>query len=371
MFSNNKNIEWKTLAEIAELKRGVVLSKKTLQENIGEFPVYSSQTVNNGEIGKVNFFNFDGEYLTWTTDGAHAGTVFYRKGQFSITNVCGLIKIKEKQKINYKYLYYWISGQTKKHVLYGMGNPKLMSHQISKIKVPIPSLEEQEKIVKILDTLTKQKDTLKDTLKDTRKQYEYYLNELMTFGEVEAEWKTLSDIGIVRMCKRILKNQTNETSGIPFYKIGTFGQIPDAYIDRSVFQNYKDKYNYPKLGDILISTSGTIGRTVVFNGEDAYFQDSNIVWIENNNKLVTNEFLKYFYSYVKWRVEAGGTIKRLYNDIIYKTKIQVPSFAKQKEIVAFLDNFYKLINDLSSGLPLQIELVEKQYQYYRNQLLSF
>jgi len=108
---------------------------------------------------------------------------------------------------------------------------------------------------------------------------------------VKVEWKTLGEVGEVRMCKRILKNQTSEKGDIPFYKIGTFGKKPNAFISRELFEEYKSKYSYPSVGEILISASGTIGRTVVFNGQDAYFQDSNIVWIENNEYQILNKFL--------------------------------------------------------------------------------
>lgn len=103
-------VEWKALAhgdsKIAELRRGRVMSKGYLVENAGDYPVYSSQTAKNGEIGKINTFDFDGEFLGWTTDGANAGTVFYRTGKFSITNVCGLIKINNETELSYKYLFY-------------------------------------------------------------------------------------------------------------------------------------------------------------------------------------------------------------------------------------------------------------------------
>ena len=90
---NGAEVEWKPLIKVASLTRGRVISKEYLTDHLGDYPVYSSQTVNNGEIGKINSFDFDGEFVSWTTDGANAGTVFYRSGKFSITNVCGLIKI--------------------------------------------------------------------------------------------------------------------------------------------------------------------------------------------------------------------------------------------------------------------------------------
>ena len=84
------------------------------------------------------------------------------------------------------------------------------------------------------------------------------------------------------MCKRVLKKQTDEKEEIPFYKISTFGQTPMTFISRELFENFKSKYSYPKNGDVLISAAGTIGKTVIFDGRDSYFQDSNIVWIDND-----------------------------------------------------------------------------------------
>ena len=143
---NGAKVEWKTLGEVCDLKRGRVMSKSYLTDNAGNYPVYSSQTANNGMIGKINTFDFEGEFVTWTTDGANAGTVFYRNEKFSITNVCGLIKIDSISILNYKFLFYWLSIEAQKHVYSGMGNPKLMSHQVEKIKIPIPCPENPEKI---------------------------------------------------------------------------------------------------------------------------------------------------------------------------------------------------------------------------------
>ena len=167
--------EWKYLTQVADLTRGRVISKEYLSDNVGDYPVYSSQTVDNGEIGKIDSFDFDGEFVSWTTDGANAGTVFYRSGKFSITNVCGLIKIKNNPELNYKFLFYWLS----------MGNPKLMSHQMEKIKSPIPPLSIQTKIVKILDKFESLTNSITEGLplaiEQSQKRYEYYRELLLNF----------------------------------------------------------------------------------------------------------------------------------------------------------------------------------------------
>jgi len=109
-------VEWKTLGEVCILSRGRVMSKEYLAENAGEYPVYSSQTAENGEIGKITTFDYGGEFITWTTDGANAGTVFHRIGKFSITNVCGLIRTRDKNELSYRFLFYWLSIEAKKYV---------------------------------------------------------------------------------------------------------------------------------------------------------------------------------------------------------------------------------------------------------------
>ena len=179
------------------------------------------------------------------------------------------------------------------------------------------------------------------------------------------EWKKLGEIGDVCMCKRIMKHQTFDKGDVPFYKIGTFGGNADAFINRDLFLEYKSKYSFPQKGEILLSASGTIGRTIVYNGEDAYFQDSNIVWISNDETQVTNAFLYYCYHVVDWKID-GGTIKRLYNYNLKNTIIPVPSFQEQEKIVGILDTFTSAIDNLKE----QIAQRRKQYEYYRDQLLD-
>lgn len=167
-----------------------------------------------------------------------------------------------------------------------------------------------------------------------------------------------------------MKHQTNSNSGIPFYKIGTFGKKADAYISNELYEEYKKNYSFPRKGEILISASGTIGRTIIYDGKPAYFQDSNIIWISNDERKVLNKFLYYCYQIAEWKTE-GGAIKRLYNANLAKMKIPVPPLSDQQRIVAILDKFETLVNDLTQGLPAEIAAVQEQYEYYRNKLLTF
>lgn len=147
--------------------------------------------------------------------------------------------------------------------------------------------------------------------------------------------KHIGEVGRVSMCKRVLKDNTLPIGEIPFYKIGTFGKNADAYITKELYNKYSTRYPYPKLGDILVSASGTIGRTVIYDGKPAYFQDSNIVWIDNNEKLVKNKYLYYCYQCVRWDTE-DTTIARLYNDNLRNININVPFLSEQNKIADFL-----------------------------------
>ena len=156
------------------------------------------------------------------------------------------------------------------------------------------------------------------------------------------EQRKLGDIGSVAMCRRIFKHQTSESGEIPFFKIGTFGGEPDAFISRELFEEFKAKYPYPDKGDILISASGSIGRTVKFAGKNEYFQDSNIVWLKHDKSII-NPFLRHLYLVVEWAGIEGSTIKRLYNDNIMKTEVMLPSVQEQTKIAEMLDGIDNLI----------------------------
>ena len=127
---------------------------------------------------------------------------------------------------------------------------------------------------------------------------------------------SLGEVGPVRMCKRIMKDETSEQGDIPFFKIGTFGGVADVFISRDKYEEYKAKYPYPRKGDVLISAAGTIGRLVVFDGTESYFQDCNIVWVENDERTVLNSYLYYALKLARWKPSQGSTILRLYNDDI-------------------------------------------------------
>ncbi|MFB1335768.1 restriction endonuclease subunit S [Helicobacter pylori] len=171
----------------------------------------------------------------------------------------------------------------------------------------------------------------------------------------------LGDVGKPCMCKRVMKHQTTRYGEIPFYKIGTFGNTADAFISKKLFLEYKTKYSFPKKGDILISASGTIGRAVIYDGKPAYFQDSNIVWIDNDETLVKNDFLFYAYSNIKWNTEHT-TILRLYNDNFKNTLIPLPPLNEQIAIANILSGLDRYLYSLDA-LILKKESVKKALSF--------
>ncbi|BAW60190.1 type I R-M system specificity subunit [Helicobacter pylori] len=158
-----------------------------------------------------------------------------------------------------------------------------------------------------------------------------------------------------------MKHQTTRYGEIPFYKIGTFGNTADAFISKKLFLEYKTKYSFPKKGDILISASGTIGKAVIYDGKPAYFQDSNIVWIDNDETLVKNDFLFYAYSNVKWNTEHT-TILRLYNDNFRNTLIPLPPLNEQNAIANVLSDLDRYLCTLDA-LILKKEGVKKALSF--------
>lgn len=371
-------VEFYQLGDIIEFRNGKG-HEKNIVDN-GKYIVVNSKFIStNGETKKYSNKQISALYIndilmvmSDLPNGRALAKCFLvtENDKYTLNQRICALKVKEIQKMNPKFLYYYLT-RNKQLLRYdnGVDQTNLKKENILKIDVAVPPLEIQNEIVHILDNFIELKEKLLTELKSRQKQYDYYFDKILNQNKYSK--MKLGDIGQVKMCKRILKSQTNNIRGVPFYKIGTFGKKSDAYIDDETFNEYKTKYSYPKKGDILISCSGTIGRTVIFDGEPAYFQDSNIVWLEHDNTKILNEYLFYCYKTNPWKISTGGTIARLYNENILKAEISVPPIETQKEIVKKLNKWYNLINDISLGLPAEIKARQKQYEYYRDKLLTF
>lgn len=371
-------VEWKELGdlEVAKLSRGKVMSKQFLEENKGEFPVYSSQTANNGEIGKISSFDFDGEYITWTTDGANAGTVFYRQGKFSITNVCGLVDI-QNDKLLTKFVYYYLTITTKKYVSSGMGNPKLMSNVMAKIKVPIPPLEIQQEIVQILDKFTEYVTELTAELTLRQKQYNYFRDYLLNFNNDSSggannkvytvQWKTLGEVLVKGRGTKVTAGQMKELhkDGAPiriFAGGKTFADVDYGDIPE------KDIHHEEA---VIVKSRGIID----FEYYTKPFSFKNEFWSYSSDNEDVN--LRYVYHYLNHNksyfqhIASNMQMPQISSNDTEKYKIPLPDKTVQSRIVQVLDNFDTVCNDLSIGLPKEIELRQKQYEFFRDKLLTF
>ena len=165
----------------------------------------------------------------------------------------------------------------------------------------------------------------------------------LRFPEFTEEWKKmrLGDNCNIQMCKRIMAAQTNTDCGVPFYKIGTIGGKADAYISKELFDEYKMKYSFPCKGEVMITCAGTVGKCIIYNGEDSYYQDSKIVWVENPNKIIANDFLYHLLSKMNWSHLNSTTIVRIYNDDLRNLKLHYPGHDEQMKITHLLS----LINE--------------------------
>lgn len=401
-------VEFKPLGEVFEMRNGYTPSKNNpdfweggtipwfrmddIREK-GRILSDSIQHITPSAIKGKGLFEANSFILATTaTIGEHALIIADSLANQQFTNLKVRKSLSNLLVTKFIYYYMFIVDDFCKRNTNVSGFASVDMDKLKKMPFPVPPIEVQEEIVRILDSFSDYAAELQAELQARKQQYEYYRNLLLTFNpsaygcgtddeqkdgvttwgghNYKIQWKKLGEIGNICMCKRILKHQTNTKSGIPFYKIGTFGKVADSYISEDLFMEYKKKYSFPQKGEILISASGTIGRAVIYDGEDAYFQDSNIVWINNDESMVLNKYLYYFYQIVDWNVE-GGTIKRLYNTNLSNTPIPIPPLELQEKIVAVLDRFETLVNDLTNGLPAEIAAVKDQYEYYRNKLLTF
>jgi type I restriction enzyme M protein len=338
------------LGEICDVRDGTHDSPKYVLDG---YPLITSKNIIDGKIDftnvnlisredldKVNKRSFvDNGDLIMPMIGTIGNPIIVKKDrEFGIKNVA-LIKTTENSIVNNVYLKYILGSEViNEHFLTeakGVAQKYLSLGFLRNLEIPLPPLEIQEEIVKEIEGYQKIIDGAKMVVENYKPSI-----------TINPEWELveLGEIGKIRMCKRVFKDQTTDNGDVPFYKIGTFGKEPDAYISQELFNEYQLKFSYPKKGDVLISTSGTIGRTVVFDGEPAYFQDSNIVWIENDETKVLNAFLNVYYQIIKWAPAEGGTIARLYNNLIEETKIPLPTIAEQWEIVSQIEKEGELVN---------------------------
>ena len=254
-----------------------------------------------------------------------------------------VVRITCNTRVEPKYFVYYTKSKLYLEQIsdYTQGSTRQRT-SISKLKtmqIVIPQAKEQYSIASALTSINNLISSLGKLIEKKKNIKQGAMQQLLT-GQIRLKgfsepWvkRKLGDIGSLAMCKRIFQEETSEKGDVPFYKIGTFGQQADAYITKGKYEQFKQMYRFPQKGDVLISAAGTIGRTVIYNGEPAYFQDSNIVWLAHNGKHITNNFLFYIYQRTDWNTE-DTTIARLYNNNFNNTCIHFPSSITEQQAIA-------------------------------------
>jgi len=305
--------------DICELGRGRVISGQEIERNPGIFPVYSSQSSNNGKMGTIDTFDFDGEYVTWTTDGAYAGTVFYRSGHFNCTNVCGTLRAKDTR-VCMSFLAYKLSTLAKGYVSY-VGNPKLMNGVMADIEFSIPiSKLEQTKIAEILSTVDRAIEQTEALIAKQQRIKTGLMQDLLTrgidkhgnlrseqthqfkdsaLGRIPVEWEVARLDRCVRsdspICYGILMPGTGHENGVPVIKVkdiigGCIIQDGLLLTDPKIDSQYKRSKLHT--GDLLITIRGTTGRVALVPPE---LDRANITQDTARVRLENEYSCQYFY----------------------------------------------------------------------------
>ncbi len=353
VVSDFSNLKYETvkLGDICTIKTG---KKDVNQGNPdGEYPFFTCARENTFS----DSYSFDTEALLIAGNG-DVGHVKYFKGKFEAYQRTYVLS-DFNNTADIKFIYYYLSNKLKPVLeLQKLGNtmPYIKLGMLTDFTIPLPPLEVQKEIVEQIEVKQKAIEGAKQVIENLERERRYFGQSLRKLDDITQ--MKLGEVGRVSMCKRIFKEQTAPVGDIPFYKIGTFGKDADAFIPYELYNEYINKYSFPPKGSILLSTSGTIGRVVIYDGEPAYFQDSNIVWIDNDEKLVLNKFLYYLYQSTEWITTKGGTIERLYNKLIEETEIVFPNIAIQEKMIEEMESQEKIID---SNKKL-IEIMEKKIE---------
>ncbi|MDE6670903.1 MAG: restriction endonuclease subunit S [Ruminococcus sp.] len=346
-------VEYVDLKNVCYITKGVQFNKKNMNET-GSFPVI------NGGInpsGYIEQYNQEKETITISQGGASAGYVNFINSKFWAGAHCYIIKPEEC--VLNRYLYHFL--KSKEHQLqecqYGAGIPALAKSTVANLKIPFPPLEVQREIVRVLDNFTELTQELTQELTLRKKQYSYYRDYLLDFGD-DVEYKALNEITTLSRGVRVVRNQLETTGTIPVYQNSL---TPLGYYTK----------NNCKANTTFIIGAGNAGE-IGFSYVDFWSADDCYYFI--CSEKILDRFLYYAllckYDFIKLQVRKAS-IPRISRNVIEKIKIPVPPIEEQERIVKILDKFDTLCNDLTTGIPAEIALRKKQYEYYRDKLLSF
>ena len=364
-------VEWKTIGEISTIIRGNRVTKSDLIED-GQYPVISGGV---SPLGYIDKYNRESNTITIAQYGS-AGYVDLQKEQFWANDVC--YSVYPQDNVLNMYLYYYLKN--KQREIYSLRTNAVPAHlpqkELASVEIPIPSLSEQSRIVSILDTFTASIENLKEQIAERRKQYEYEREKL--FSE-SSSTKLIGELTKVFSCPRVYKDQWQD-SGIPFWRssdvMSYHNKVSnprgEVYISESLYNELSKKTDRIEEGDILVTGGGSIGVPYLKKDNNPLFvKDADLLCIKKCKAIIPSYLYHYFLStdfklYLN-KITHDATIAHYTIGQIIDTPIPVPSLSEQSRIVSILDTFEASI----ANLEAQLELRQKQYEYYRNQLLTF
>ena len=353
-----QGVEFKALGDVIKLKKGKQLNKELLSKN-GRYPAY------NGGIsysGFTNNYNYNENTIIISQGGASAGFVNFVTTKFYANAHCYVV-LPKTEMVKTRYFYHFLKLNQEKitNKQHGAGIPALKTSEVLDIPIPIPPLTIQKEIVKILDHFTQLEAELEAELEARKKQYEHYREALLTFGD-DVERRALREVCTNHDSKRKpVTKSARQTGKYPYY--GASGIVD--YVSEYIFD-----------GDYLLISED--GANLLARKTPIAFPVSGKTWINNHahvlkfDNLVTQKYIEFYLNSISLiDYITGAAQPKLNKGNLNKIKIPFPPLSKQKEIVAILDKFDALVNDISTGLPAEITARKKQYEYYRNQLLTF
>ena len=292
-------------------------------------------------------------------------------------------------KITVKYLYYVLQNNKQyfRNSASGMGSlPQISLHVTEDFKIPVPPIEVQAEIVRILDkyseTVTALQHELEKEFELRKKQYSYYRDKLLTFGD-DVEWKTLGEIATVtklagfEFTNYVTYSDEGKIIALRGLNVKNGNLVLDdvKYIDNSDFSKLSRSKLY--IDDMLFTYVGTVGQVALITENNKFYLAPNVALIRLNEGCILPKFMMFYFQskhlYEKQikKFLQNSSMKNLTMEKIRKFQIPVPPIEEQKRIVKILDRFDILCNDLTSGLPTEINARQKQYEYYRDKLLQF
>ena len=389
-------VEYKALSEIATITRGGSLQKKDFTES-GVPCIHYGQIYTKYGLFTDKTFTFVSEATALRQKKAVTGDVVMAVTSENIEDVCKCVVWLGEEAVavsghtaiihhnqDAKYLAYYFHSSMffaqKAKLAHGTKVIEVTPDKLNGVIVPVPPLEVQREIVRVLDNFTFLSAELSAELSARRKQYEYYKDSLLPFEDPSVEWKPLGDIcTIVRGASpRPIKNFiTNSPDGVNWIKIGDVA--PGAkYITECAEKITEDgakKSRRVKPGDFILSNSMSFGRPYILQIEGC-IHDGWLA-ISDFDEYVSPDYLyhiltsSYIQSVMRQKASFGGAVQNLNADIVRAIEIPVLSKEQQERVVTILDRFSLLCTDISSGIPAEIEARRQQYEYYRDKLLTF